>query len=125
MGHYPFIQPSPSSVWPLGWYSPEIHPVNPSFSIRANRAGKSISPPASGSCLPGTPPTCTWTARRPCAAQTASADTALALMQNTLDAIEHVMRSGNGEALEDLIRQASDARAGWQMSAGSKTPGAR
>jgi len=45
--------------------------------------------------------------------------------RHTLDALEHVMRSGNGEALEDLIRQASDARAGWQMSASGKLPGAR
>jgi prephenate dehydrogenase len=44
--------------------------------------------------------------------------------RHTLDAIEHVMRSGNGEALEDLIRQASDARANWQMSA-TKAPGSR
>jgi prephenate dehydrogenase len=36
--------------------------------------------------------------------------------RHTLDAIEHVMRSGNVEALEDLIRNASDARAGWQMN---------
>jgi prephenate dehydrogenase len=45
--------------------------------------------------------------------------------RHTLDAIEHVMRSANGEALEDLIRQAADARSNWQMSATSKTPGAR
>jgi prephenate dehydrogenase len=45
--------------------------------------------------------------------------------RHTLDAIEHVMRSGNGEALEDLIRQAADARANWQMSATTKTPGAK
>jgi prephenate dehydrogenase len=45
--------------------------------------------------------------------------------RHTLDAIEHVMRSGNGEALEDLIRQSSDARAAWQMSATNKTPGSR
>jgi prephenate dehydrogenase len=45
--------------------------------------------------------------------------------RHTLDAIEHVLRSGNGEALEDLIRQSADARAQWQMSALSKTPGAR
>jgi prephenate dehydrogenase len=45
--------------------------------------------------------------------------------RHTLDAIEHVMRSGNGEALEDLIRQAADARANWQMSATSKTPGVK
>jgi prephenate dehydrogenase len=37
--------------------------------------------------------------------------------RHTLDAIEHVMRSGNIEALEDLIRKASEARAGWQMNA--------
>jgi len=36
--------------------------------------------------------------------------------RHTLDAIEHVMRSGNVEALEDLIRKASEARAGWQMN---------
>jgi prephenate dehydrogenase len=45
--------------------------------------------------------------------------------RHTLDAIEHVMRSGNGEALEDLIRQSADARAHWQMSATNKTPGSR
>ena len=45
--------------------------------------------------------------------------------RHALDAIEHVMRSGNGEALEDLIRQSADARANWQMSAGAKTPGSR
>jgi prephenate dehydrogenase len=45
--------------------------------------------------------------------------------RHTLDAIEHVLRSGNGEALEDLIRQSADARGQWQMSAISKTPGAR
>lgn len=44
--------------------------------------------------------------------------------RHTLDAIEHVMRSGNGEALEDLIRQAADARANWQMNTTTKTPGA-
>ena len=44
--------------------------------------------------------------------------------RHTLDAIEHVMRSGNGEALEDLIRQAADARANWQMNTTVKTPGA-
>ena len=36
--------------------------------------------------------------------------------RHTLDAIEHVIRSGNVEALEDLLRQAADARSGWQMS---------
>lgn len=37
--------------------------------------------------------------------------------RHTLDAMEHVMKSGNVEALEDLIRNASDARAAWQMGA--------
>ena len=37
--------------------------------------------------------------------------------RHTLDAMELVMKSGNVEALEDLIRNASDARAGWQMGA--------
>jgi len=45
--------------------------------------------------------------------------------RHTLDAIEHVMRSGNVEALEDLLRQAADARGGWQMNSGSKAPGVR
>ena len=38
--------------------------------------------------------------------------------RHTLDALEHVIRSGNVEALSDLIRNASEARAGWQMSTG-------
>jgi prephenate dehydrogenase len=37
--------------------------------------------------------------------------------RHTLDAMEHVIKSGNIEALEDLIRSASDARTGWQMNA--------
>ncbi len=37
--------------------------------------------------------------------------------RHTLDALEHVIKTGNAEALEDLIRSASDARAGWQMGA--------
>jgi len=37
--------------------------------------------------------------------------------RHTLDAMEHVIKSGNIEALEDLIRNASDARSGWQMNA--------
>jgi prephenate dehydrogenase len=45
--------------------------------------------------------------------------------RHTLDAIEHVMRSGNGEALEDLIKLAADGRAQWQMSAVNKAGGAR
>lgn len=35
-----------------------------------------------------------------------------------LDAMEHMMQAGNAEALEDLIRNASDARAGWQIGGG-------
>ncbi|WP_310462985.1 prephenate dehydrogenase/arogenate dehydrogenase family protein [Sphaerotilus sp.] len=38
-------------------------------------------------------------------------------LRHALDAFEIVMRSGNQEALEDLIRTASDGRAGWQMNA--------
>lgn len=37
--------------------------------------------------------------------------------RHTLDAIEHVMRGGNAEALEGLVRKASDARGEWQMNA--------
>ncbi|MEX8496891.1 MAG: prephenate dehydrogenase [Leptothrix ochracea] len=36
--------------------------------------------------------------------------------RHALDAFEHVLKSGNLEALEDLIRHASTARASWQMS---------
>jgi len=38
--------------------------------------------------------------------------------RHALDAMEHVMKSGNAEALEDLIRKASEARSGWHMGAG-------
>jgi prephenate dehydrogenase len=38
--------------------------------------------------------------------------------RHTLDAMEHVIKTGNVEALEDLIRSASDARATWQITAG-------
>lgn len=37
--------------------------------------------------------------------------------RHALDALEHVMLSGNVDALEDLIREASKGRAGWQMNA--------
>ena len=40
--------------------------------------------------------------------------------RHALDAMEHVVKTGNTEALEALIRSASDARAGWQM--GVATP---
>ena len=43
-----------------------------------------------------------------------------ARFRHTLDAMEHVIKTGNGEALEALVRSASDARAGWQMN--SATP---
>jgi prephenate dehydrogenase len=45
--------------------------------------------------------------------------------RHTLDALEHVIKSGNVEALEDLIRKASEARAGWQMGASNKSGGSR
>jgi prephenate dehydrogenase len=35
--------------------------------------------------------------------------------RHTLDAMEHVMKIGNVEALEDLIRSASDSRGNWHM----------
>ena len=44
--------------------------------------------------------------------------------RHTLDALEHVMKLGNSEALEDLIRGASQMRAGWQMNV-PKTGGQR
>ena len=39
--------------------------------------------------------------------------------RHALDAIEHVINTGNVEALEALIRNASEARSGWQMNASS------
>ncbi len=42
--------------------------------------------------------------------------------RHTLDAIEHVMRGGNTEALEDLVRKASQARGSWQMNAQKQVP---
>jgi prephenate dehydrogenase len=41
-----------------------------------------------------------------------------ARFRHTLDAMELVIKSGNADALEDLIRTASDGRAGWQMGGG-------
>jgi prephenate dehydrogenase len=38
-------------------------------------------------------------------------------LRHALDAFEVVIRSGNAEALSDLIRTASDGRAAWQMNA--------
>lgn len=37
--------------------------------------------------------------------------------RHSLEAMELAMKSGNVEALEDMIRSASDARSGWQMNA--------
>jgi prephenate dehydrogenase len=38
--------------------------------------------------------------------------------RHTLDAMEHVIKTGNAEALEDLIRKAAESRSGWHMGAG-------
>jgi prephenate dehydrogenase len=45
------------------------------------------------------------------------------LFRHALDALELVMRSGNAEALEDLIRSPSEGRAGWQMGSLRPAPG--
>ncbi len=47
--------------------------------------------------------------------------------RQALDALEHVMREGNSDALEGLIRGPAEGRANWQMGAprtsgGSKSP---
>lgn len=42
--------------------------------------------------------------------------------RHTLDAMEHAMKSGNLEALEDMIRGASEARGNWQMNAPKANP---
>jgi prephenate dehydrogenase len=44
--------------------------------------------------------------------------------RHALDALEHVMREGNADALEDLIRGPSEGRASWQMAA-PRVPGSR
>jgi len=38
-------------------------------------------------------------------------------VRHALEAMEIAIKSGNAEALEDMIRSASEARAGWQMNA--------
>ncbi len=43
--------------------------------------------------------------------------------RHALDALERVMREGNAEALEDLIRAPAEGRAAWQMGA-PRAPGA-
>ena len=40
-----------------------------------------------------------------------------ARFRQALDALEHVMREGNADALEGLIRGPAEGRAGWQMGA--------
>ena len=40
-----------------------------------------------------------------------------ARFRSALEALEHVIREGNADALEGLIRQPSEARAAWQMGA--------
>ena len=42
--------------------------------------------------------------------------------RQALDALEHVMREGNADALEGLIRGPAEGRANWQMGA-ARTPG--
>jgi prephenate dehydrogenase len=44
--------------------------------------------------------------------------------RHTLDAMELVMRTGNAEALEQMIRSASEGRGQWQMGA-PRTPSSR
>ena len=44
-----------------------------------------------------------------------------ARFRHTLDAMELVIKNGNADALEDLIRGASDARSGWQMNSTKPT----
>ena len=41
--------------------------------------------------------------------------------RQSLDAIEKVMLAGNGEALKELLRLASDGRAQWQMASPKAT----
>ena len=43
--------------------------------------------------------------------------------RQALDALEHVMREGNGDALEGLIRGPAEGRSNWQMGA-PRVPGA-
>jgi prephenate dehydrogenase len=39
-----------------------------------------------------------------------------------LEALEHVMLAGNAQALEDLVRNASEARAAWQIGGPARGP---
>lgn len=45
-----------------------------------------------------------------------------ARFRQALEAMEVALKSGNAEALEALIRSASDARGGWQMAGARQTP---
>ncbi|HRY90184.1 MAG TPA: prephenate dehydrogenase/arogenate dehydrogenase family protein, partial [Rubrivivax sp.] len=42
--------------------------------------------------------------------------------RRSLDAFEQVIAAGNGAALQELLRAASDARAQWQMGAPRPAP---
>ena len=42
---------------------------------------------------------------------------------DALDALEHVMSANNAQALEDLIRNASEARGAWQIGGSAKGAG--
>ena len=46
----------------------------------------------------------------------------LELFRHALGALETVLQSANGDALEDLIRSAAEGRAGWQMGAPRVAP---
>lgn len=43
--------------------------------------------------------------------------------RHALEALEHVIRAGNPQALEDLIRGAAEGRSNWQIGTGRGTPG--
>ena len=43
--------------------------------------------------------------------------------QRALDALEHVVREGNADALEGLIRAPAEGRSNWQMGARSGSTG--
>jgi prephenate dehydrogenase len=45
--------------------------------------------------------------------------------RQALDALEHVMREGNADALEGLIRAPAEGRANWQMGARNSGPPAK
>jgi len=49
----------------------------------------------------------------------------LQLVRQSAEAFEVALRAGNGEALEQLIRQASESRSAWQLGAGKPPVGSR